>query len=236
MSEQRSEEELDPAAAFDALRAEVVRTRRAVETLASGATASAAAGRAPPDYTETLGAMNLELKAVVQRLGKIEVSQALKVTPESYARDLAAQGVRLNTEIRNELESSHRAFRNAAGELKDVVGQAWARRRQQLWLIVAGGLGAVLGVVLWVLWSGPAARLLPQAWAVPERMAAATLDTDRATAGQRLLQSVNPQEWTEWVAAFRLYRANRDVMERCRAAVASSGKAKTCSLRVEPTP
>ena len=233
MSETPLEDEVDPAAAFEALRAEVVRTRRVVETLASGAPRP---GREPLDYTETLGAMNRELKVVVQRLGKIEASQALKVTPESYARDMAALGVRLTTEIRNELNASHRTFRNAAGELKEVVGQAWARRRQQLWLLAAAGLGAVLGAVLWVLWSGPAARLLPPAWAIPERMAAATLDTDRATAGQRLLQSVNPQEWAEWVAALRLYRANRDAVGRCRAAVAALGKAKTCSLRVEPTP
>jgi hypothetical protein len=240
VSEQRGEEELDPAAAFEALRAEVVRTRRAVETLAGtsapGALRPDAAGAGPPDYTETLGAMNQVLKGVSYRLEKIEASQALKMTPESYARDLAAQGVRLNTELRDQLNASRRALETATGKLEQAVGQAWARRRQQLWLLAAGGGGAVLGVVLWILWSGPTARLLPPAWAVPERMAAATLDTDRATAGQRLLQSVNPQEWMEWVAALRLYRANHEAVERCRAAVAASGKAKTCSVRIEPTP
>ena len=236
MSGTAEEDELDPAAAFEALRAEVARTRRAVETLASGALRPDTAGRGPPDYTETLGAMDRELKAVVQRLGRIEASQAMKVTPESYARALAAQGGQLNTEIRNELNRSHRAFDIATGELKAAVGQALARRRQQLWLFVAAGIGVVVGVVLWVLWSGPAARLLPATWAVPERMAAATLDMDRASAGQRMIQSVNPQQWTEAVAAIRLYRANRDVLERCKAAVAASGKPKTCSLKFEPTP
>ena len=234
MSGAPGEEELDPAAAFEALRAEVVRTRRTVETLASGALRADAAGGRSPDYTETLGAMNRELKAVVQRLAKIETSQALKVTPESYARDLAAQGVRLNTDIRGQLESSHQAFRNATGELKGVVGQAWARRRQQLWLLAASGIGAIVGVVLWVLFAGPMARLLPAGWAVPERMAAATLDTDRASAGQRMIESVNPELWAEDVAGIRLYRANREVVERCRAGVAASGKARTCSLRIEP--
>ena len=231
MSGTAAEDELDPAAAFEALRAEVVRTRRAVEALRP-----APEGRGAADYTETLGAMDRELKAVVQRLSRIEASQAMKITPESYARDLAAQGVRLNTEIRDQLDTSHRAFRNATHKLEEVVGQAWARRRQQLWLLAAAGIGAVVGVLLWVLWSGPVARRLPAAWAVPERMAAATLDTDRASAGQRMIESVNPQAWTADVEGIRLYRANREVVERCKAAVAASGKAKTCSLKFEPTP
>ena len=236
MSETPAEDALDPAAAFEALRAEVARTRATVEALTPAALRPDPAGRGSPDYTETLGAMNQELKAVAQRLGRIEASQAMKVTPESYARDLAARGVELNKEIRDQLISSHNGFQAATRKLEEVVGQAWARRRQQLWLLGAVGIGAVVGMMLWVLWSGPVARVLPAGWAVPERMAAATLDTDRATGGQRMIESVNPQQWAEDVASIRLYRANREVVERCKAAVAASGKAKTCSLKFEPTP
>ena len=83
-----------------------VRTRRAVETLRPQA-----AGQGAPDYTETLGAMDRDLKSIVQRLIKIEASPAMTVTPEGYGRELATRGKELNKEIRDQLIASQEGFR-----------------------------------------------------------------------------------------------------------------------------
>lgn len=89
--------------------------------------------------------------------------------------------------------------------------------------------------MIWVLLSGPLARRLPQSWHVPEKMAAATLAEDRAGAGQQMIASVNPQEWSRSIAAIKLFRANREVLDACGLAATRAGKAQRCSVKVEPS-
>ena len=60
------------------------------------------------------------------------------------------------------------------------------------------------------------------------------LAEDRATAGQQMIASVNPQGWAETVKAIKLFRANREVVDACGLAATRAGKTQRCSVKVEP--
>jgi hypothetical protein len=75
-------DEIDPAQAFDDLRAEVSVLRRAVEALPR-----AWEENQPPDYTTSLGTMMKGLGIVATQLERIEKQPALRQTPEAVYAD-----------------------------------------------------------------------------------------------------------------------------------------------------
>ena len=207
----------DPAAAFEALREEVAQLRTLLES--RGASEAV-------DYTPSLAALTQRLKGVEGRLEGLEQRPALKLTPEGYARSLE-QGVDLTRrQLRGELGEAHRALSAGAQRLEAAVGGLRERRRQTQWVIGAAGAGAVVGVLLWVGFSGPVARTLPGQ--VAERMAAATLGKDRAEAGQQLLKSGDPAGWNRAVEALQIYRANEATITACAARRGNSSKSAPC--------
>jgi hypothetical protein len=109
-------------------------------------------------------------------------------------------------------------------------------REQVRQVAIMTGVGAVAGVIVWVCFSGPIARVLPAGWSVPERMAAATLRLDRWEAGGQIMRSVDPASWNELVAGAGLERANRTKLMACRAAFAKSGRPQTCPITVGAGP
>jgi hypothetical protein len=88
-------------------------------------------------------------------------------------------------------------------------------------------------MVLSAILAGPLARLLPQSWQLPEKMAAATLNLDRWEAGSRLMQSADPTSWKTVVAGAQLWRDNRAALETCFKAAEKMQKAETCKVVVE---
>ena len=66
-------------------------------------------------------------------------------------------------------------------------------------------------------------------------MAAATLHQDRATAGQQMIASVNPQEWAESLAAIRLFRANQRAVEACQAKARTADRRNRAKSGFSPT-
>jgi hypothetical protein len=184
----------DPAAVFEALRAEVAALRADL--------GGEGEGRAAPDYAPTLGKM-------AATLAKIEAHPALQLTPEAFgyqirqARDAAQQ------QGGREFSAAIQRMDGAAADLARLAVQQRAGREQNRWLAIVAGIGAVFDVVIWVGLSGPIARTLPASWSVPERMAAATLRLDRWEAGARLMQDASPQGRAKLVEASQSANKNK---------------------------
>jgi len=76
-------DEIDPAQAFDDLRAEVKVMRRAVEALPGALDETRA-----PDYTTSLGTMIRDLAIIASQLEDIEKKPALRQTPNTFAESI----------------------------------------------------------------------------------------------------------------------------------------------------
>ena len=208
----------EAAAAFEALRREFYELRQFV----------ALTEERRPDYAPTLG-------AIAASLAKIEAHPALHLTPQAHAQQLRVVQEAAQRQGEQALNSATSRISNVAGELARTLDQARTADRQNWRLLQVGGGALALGAVLWAVLSGPIARALPASWAVPEKMAAATMHADRATAGQHMIGSVNPQEWAESLAAIRMFRANREPIAACRRKAQSSGTTTRCAINVSAT-
>lgn len=208
------------ADAFEALRAEVTQLRAGVEGLAA-----AIKGQASSDYAPTLGAM-------AQSLSAIEAHPALQIAPETFAYRLR-EATELSTQQgRRELGSAVQRVVTAGADLERLAS-GWRTGREQVRQVaIMTALGAVVGMVLWVCFSGPIARALPPGWHMPERMAAATLLLNRWEAGAQLMQSANSAGWARLAAAADLERQNRSAIVACGQKAARSGKAERCVVTV----
>lgn len=200
----------EAAAAFEALRQEVYELRRF----------AVVAVQQRPDYTPTLGAF-------AASLAKIEAHPALQLTPQAHAQQLRAVQEAAQRQGEQAFVAATGRVSNTAGELARRVDQARTADRQNWRLLQVGGGGLVLGAALSVALSGPIARTMP------EKMAAAIMHEDRATAGQHMISSVNPKELAETLAAIPLFRANREALAVCKGRT-SIGAMARCTIRLAP--
>ena len=192
------------AEAFEALRAEVAQLRTVLEGLPATA----------PDYSPTLA-------AIAQSLAAMEAHPALRLTPDALASQIRQASEAAQQQGRRELANAVQRVDAAAVELERLAVRQRTGREQVRQVAIMTAVGAVVGVIVWVCFSGPIARALPASWGVPERMAAATLRLDRWEAGMRLMQSADSQGWARIVRASQLERASRAVLEDRRRAANS---------------
>ena len=218
--EAHGDEPQDAAAeAFEALRAEVAQLRTALEGL----------GTTAPDYSPTLA-------AIAQSLAAMEAHPALRLTPDALASQVRQASEAAQQQGRRELANAVQRVDAAGADLERLAERQRNGREQVRQVAIMTAVGAVVGVIVWVSFSGPIARALPAGWSVPERMAAATLRLDRWEAGARLMARASPQDWARLAAASDLERANRAKLTACRAASARSGRPQTCPITVAAGP
>ena len=218
-----AEESEDPAErAFQALQGEISVLRRELAALRATRPEPAA------DYTPTLAKMNAVLKQLADRPAGLD-GQALSAEVGAAVEAALYPKLVHLTGVAGQVEA-------AAGHFQAVTRSIQTGRDERAVRWTWGAVGAAIGLVFWMVAAGPLARALPSGWHVPERLAAATLHEDRATAGQHLIASVDPQGWAASVAAIQLYVANREAVERCRVAAATAGKAQRCVVLVHPQP
>ena len=203
----------DPAAAFEALRAEVAQVRAALGGLATTG----------PDYSPTLA-------AIAKSLALIEAHPALRLTPDGLASQVRQSSEAAQQQGRRELANAVQRVDAAGADLERLAERQRTGREQVRQVAIMTAVGAVAGVIVWVCFSGPVARALPAGWSVPERMAAATLNLDRWDAGARLMQSDNPQGWAQVAVGAKLERENRPALEDCWRAATRTGKAQRCMV------
>jgi len=210
--------EEDSAAAFEALRAEVAALRAGMER---------GGDRAAPDYAPTLG-------QIADTLAKIEGHPALQSTPDGFAYLIRQAGEAAQQQAGRELNNGIQQVRGAADQLQHLLGGQRTVRQQDKWLAIMAGVGALAGIVLWLVMSGPIARALPAGWAVPEQMAAATLHLDRWEAGEQMMASQDPAQWQANVDAIALVKVNLEPLAACRRQAVRVGKAQRCLVSVAP--
>ena len=224
----RPEEDADPAvAAFSGLQGEVAEVVAALGALRSEVSGlgrrlerldgvmrqgvgAAAAGAL--DYSPTLGAMAQELSGIGARLAAVEAKPALRLMPAGFEAELARAVRGAASAAGNELRDATRGARTAAGDLEALVGRVHARREQRQWVGVAGMIGAMAGVLLWIV----AAGALPRG--AGHWLAALLVGGSRWEAGAALMRTADPETWGRLV---RLSRAcGESATELCEAAMA----------------
>lgn len=175
------------AQAFEAVRHELSLLHNAVANLT-------AAREKMPDHTAALDGIDRNLGNVRARLGAIEQTPAVSLTPAEMVKqiNLAAQAVR--TEDRRMLDTARASLDRSAGEIDSVVKRGQAADQQverQIWCAVAGILA---GILIWAVLPGVFARSLPASWHVPEWMAARTMNMEQKDAGERMIATARRPE------------------------------------------
>lgn len=204
----------DPAAAFEALRAEVAALRASLGGDNNG--------RAAPDYAPTLGKM-------AATLAQIEAHPALRATPEQHRQAMAQAGGGLMRDAVQKLDRATQEAERERHQLAGLIGAARAQDQQLRALCWAAGIALAVGLILSPLIAG----VLP--FGLDTRVAALVMRTDRWNAGEVLLQAANPSGWRNLVDSANLVQANQDVLAACREA-AAKGKAQRCAIKVSPPP
>lgn len=206
------------AEAFEALRAEVTQLRAGVEGLSA-----AIQGQASTDYASTLG-------AIAKSLTAIEAHPALQIAPETFAYRLREATDLSTQQGRRELGSAVQRVVTAGADLERLAS-GWRTGREQVRQVaIMTAVGAVVGMVVWLCLSGPIARALPGSWHVPERMAAATLRTNRWEAGERLLGSSDLDRWQLMESGLQLELQNRVPLRVCR--LAAKDRPTRCTVEI----
>jgi hypothetical protein len=207
----------DPAAAFEALRAEVAQVRAVLE------------GRPTtvPDYSPTLA-------AIAQSLAAMEAHPALRLTPDALASQVCQASEAAQQQGRRELANAVQRVDAAGADLERLAERQRTGREQVRQVAIMTAVGAVAGAIVWVCFSGPIARALPAGWSVPERMAAATLRLDRREAGMQILRTADPALWNELAAGSRLERDNAAALRVCGLVASRAGIPQRCTVMVKP--
>lgn len=197
--DQESTREIDtsPAAhAFGELRAEISLLRRAVERLTDERTSQ-------PDYAPSLEAITKRLEDVCASVQRLWERPALKLTPETMARDIAVAATASREQDREMLRSAAASMNGAAGNLSAALAGARSAAEQKRELLHNRVAFAVAGMVTFAILPGAIARSLPVSWAVPERIAARMLGRDMWGAGQQMMAKANPERWQQIVVRER---------------------------------
>ena len=219
----------EAARAFESLRAEVSVMRRAVERLA----AERAEDSQAPDYSETLGVISQNLSATAQRVDALVKSPALSLTPEETSRQIGAASFDARREDHRLFVAARQGLDEVAARLGRQLHSHTEASDQRRRLSQVGFAALVAGMVLWAIFAGPIARIMPASWLVPERMAARSLRMPMWEGGQRLMRAGDAQAYAGVLAGNRLETANRETLLACRQQAAKANKAVRCTIEVE---
>ena len=134
----------DAAQAFEALREEVASLRRGLE-LVYRQGKEARSEITNVDYSLTLGQMTKTLQALQERMKEIEGKPLLKITPESYDKQMQNIGW---TAAKVSMDALGRAatvqneaaltYYKAARELQEMAQRVHTAREQRAWLTTIG--------------------------------------------------------------------------------------------------
>src|SRR6218665_1171833 len=227
-----SQERDDPALAFERLRGEVSLLRHAVEALTT-----ARESIDIPDYEPTLERTEKVLGILVQQIDGVRKSPAMTLTPENMGGRLSASVAEATRELRAQVQATDTVLRNAARDLSDMVASARRGDEQNRWLYITGGVGLVLGLLLYAAFAGPIARKMPPSWHWPEILATRALGEKSAwDAGQRLMQTAAPEGWGLIGAASPLADGNREAVQTFREQAEKAKKPLRCTIEVKPAP
>ena len=230
MDEDDRQDEDGAARAFIQLGREVSLLRAAVEGLTA-----ARENIEIPDYEPTLERTEKVMTVLIQQIDAMRKSLAMTLTPENMGSRLNASVKETVNTLRSHTQASKSALDGTVGELRGLVLSARRADEQNRWLYMIGGSGVLLGLLLYATLAGPIARLMPASWQWPERVAAQVLAQPTPwDAGQHLMMSASREGWEAIVAADRLQRDNREIIEGCRGAARKADEPVRCTIKVGP--
>jgi hypothetical protein len=186
-----------------------------------------------PDYGVTLNEMTKRIGAISESLKGIAGHPAMQMTPDNIGQRIAAAAEAARRSDQDRISQARSDLIHAAQEMCSVTAHARtaAEQRRQLYQVVGGALLA--GILLWSFLPGTIARAMPESWHWPERMAARMVGAFPPwDAGARLMQSDSPDAWNALVQAAYIQRDNRDTIDACRKAAATSQQPVRCSVKL----
>jgi len=224
-------EETDPAIeAFARLEGEMAMVRHTVQNMARER-----ADIVIPDYTATLSQMADQLAKVSKTLSTIGSRPAIQMTPEDIAVQMKRASFDMLRDSSDLFRQGRKDLDNATGGLAAIVGRvrAEAEQKRQTWRF--GGVGVLVGILLWSILPGPIARTMPESWHWPEKMARKVIgEPTIVEAGLRLIQSQNPEAFEELMATHKILSENREALERCVVRAKNAESTVSCSIEIKP--
>lgn len=159
-----------------------------------------------------------------ERLQAVEQSPLLRQGPEYYARALERTGDNLVRSAAEQLQRQTTEIERIGRNLASHTKSAYDRHSQDMRVLLAAGIGLVVGLALMLF----APRILPDS--IGMAVASSVMNTDRWNAGANLMQAGDPKTWNELVDGHSVFRVNKDILAECRAAAAKTGKEQKCTV------
>jgi len=214
-------ETVDPAKAFDDLRAEVSVLRRAIEALPG-----AWKDNQPPNYSPDLGRLAQNIVLLATHLDAIKQHPAFALTPESHRLEMAKAGEGLMLEASRKLAAATQEAERGRDQIASLIGTARRQDKQRRWLMYTGGVALVVGIVF----SPILAAMLP--FGLNSRVAAFIMLEDRWNAGEDLMQAANPAAWKSALDDLSLGETNQKALTACRTEAAKTKRDQRCVISV----
>ena len=220
----------DPAAeAFARLQGELALMRRAVQHLAAER-----ADIVIPDYGATLTDMTKRMGAISESLKGMAGHPAMQMTPESIGNRIAAAAEAARLSDQDRISQARSDLNHAAQEMRSVTAHARTTAEQQQQLSQVAGGALLAGILLWSFLPGTIARVMPESWHWPERMAARLVGASTQwDAGARLMQSGDALAWNVLMQAADIRRDNRDAIDACYKSAATSRQPVRCTIKIK---
>ena len=149
------------AHAFGELRGEISLLRRAVERLTDERTSQ-------PDYAPSLEAIAKRLEDVCVWAQRVSEKPALKFTPESLGREIAAAATNSRAQDQQLVEQAASTMEAAGSRIDAMIARSRSVADQNRELLRNRIAFAVAGMALFAILPGAIARSLPVSWAVPK--------------------------------------------------------------------
>jgi hypothetical protein len=189
------------------------------------------AANASPDYSETLAKIVRECAATAANLKMLAAMPALQRTVQDWAREIAAAGKEARRSDQQALTEARDALQQAARDMTAKLSSAKSEDKQRQWLLWTGTAGVFAGMFLLTIGIGPLARIMPESWHLPERIAANIVGMEQEAAGARLIEIAAPDLWRDIVFGNRVVSDNRDAIAQCKKR--STPKRVRCAIEIK---
>jgi hypothetical protein len=191
-------EELDPAAAFQAMDRRLAGLTAAVDGLA--VKLQEMHGR---DYSPELAKIEGQFQKVRGTVKNFIELPAMVLTPEKIAAQIEAAARDGRLADHQAWERAQSNLRTVAESIGTVVLSARKEQEQTKWMTIVAGATLVVGCFLGVAGRDIATGIAPERWHWPEQRAADIFGLDEWSAGERLLEVADPVRWLKVKAAIR---------------------------------
>ena len=184
------------------------------------------------DYSAELAKIQSACDITHQAMLKLNEKPAMAMTPELMGRKIEHASAQVRQADHTALELAQRDLRQAIGSIGSVVASARVSQDQNMWLAGAAAAALVLGFVFGAFLPPKIAQAVPESWLWPEDRAAAELQRDGWSAGERMMQVSDPGRWRAVVAAVQLYTNNFEQLHACAKSATKTDKTVVCSVKM----